>query len=102
MSINDTPFNTKIKLECDCGACESKYKIIYFEDETTGDIKLCPFCGEAAEEFAETNAALVSEDNKNIDDETLYTDDEYARFEEEIVDDDDDDAASTTNSKSAK
>jgi ubiquitin len=89
MSINDTPFNTKIKLECDCGACESKYKIIYFEDETTGDIKLCPFCGEPTEEFAETNESL-SEAKDPADEETLYTDDEYARFEEEIVDDDDD------------
>lgn len=92
MSLNDTPFNTKIKLECDCGACESKYKIIYFEDETTGDIKLCPFCGEPTEEFAETNASEIAESKDTTDDETLYTDDEYARFENEIVDDDDDTA----------
>lgn len=91
MSINDTPFNTKIKLECDCGACGSKYKIIYFEDETTGEIRGCPFCGELAEEFAETNETVM-EDTKDLDEETIYTDDDEARFKDEQIDDDDDDS----------
>ena len=43
MTDTDAPFNTKIKLECECAACESKDRMIYFEDETTGDIKMCPF-----------------------------------------------------------
>jgi ubiquitin len=90
MSISDTPFNTKIKLECDCGACESKYKIIFFEDETTGDIKLCPFCGEPTEEFAETNESLSEEkDALSSDEDTIYTDDDEARFEDDQIDDDD-------------
>lgn len=88
MSLTEAPFNTKIKLECDCGACESKYRIIYFEDETVGDIKSCPFCGEPIEEFSETNQ--IAEEVKDTDSETIYTDDEYARFEEEVLDDDDD------------
>lgn len=87
MNTTDAPFNTKIKLECECAACESKYRMIYFEDETTGDIKMCPFCGEPAEEFAETNAEDIPAD---LDEETIYTDDEYARFESDVIDDDDD------------
>ena len=82
----DAPFNTKIKLECDCGNCQSKYKIIFFEDDTTGDIKVCPFCGEQVDEFAETNA---SEESEEIAEETIYTDDDYSRYESDVVDDDD-------------
>jgi ubiquitin len=85
MPINDTPFNTKIKLECDCSSCDSQYKILYFEDETSGEMRYCPFCGEAADEFSETNP--IAED-KNTSTETLYTDDDEALFEADVADDD--------------
>lgn len=81
------PFNNKYRLDCECTACDSKYKIIYFQDDVRGDMKVCPFCEEPVEEFSETNT--VAENNKQEADESiLYTDDEEAVFENEIIDDD--------------
>lgn len=81
------PFNNKYRLDCECTACDSKYKIIYFQDDVRGDMKVCPFCEEPVEEFSETNT--VAENNKQEAGESiLYTDDEEAVFENEIIDDD--------------
>lgn len=84
------PFNNKYRLECECAACDSKYKIIYFEDDVRGDMKVCPFCQEPVDEFSETNN-VVEDNNKQREDgqeSVLYTDDEEAVFENEIIDDD--------------
>ena len=83
MPINDTPFSNKYKLECECAACESKYKIIYFEDDVSGDLKVCPFCSEPAEEYSEQN-----ETSEEVKEETIYTDDDDALFESDVKDDD--------------
>jgi hypothetical protein len=81
------PFNNKYRLECECAACNSKYKIIYFEDDVSGPMMACPFCMEQADEFSETNE-FVAEENKTEGESILYTDDEEATFENKIVDDD--------------
>ena len=88
ISSGSAPFADKYKLECECSACNSRYKIIYFEDEVSGEMIVCPFCGEGADEYSETNkdkAAAPAEATS----ETLYTDDEEALYENETVDDDD-------------
>jgi len=85
MPISEEPFNTKIKLECECSACNSQYKILYFEDETSGDMRFCPFCGDPAEEYSETNPI---DQATNVSEETLYIDDEDALFEANVRDDD--------------
>lgn len=83
MPINDAPFSNKYKLECECAACESKYKIIYFEDDVSGELKVCPFCGEPAEEYSEQ-----TESSEEVKEETIYTDDDDALFESDVIDDD--------------
>ena len=29
-----------------CRYCESDYKVIYYDEESTGQTRFCPFCGE--------------------------------------------------------
>jgi hypothetical protein len=77
----ETPFQYKVKLECSCTTCNSNYKLIFFEEETSSETKYCPFCGEEVDSY----------ENNSLKEETerLYTDDEGARFENDIMDDDD-------------
>ena len=85
------PFNNKYRLECECSACNSKYKIIYFEDDVSGPMIVCPFCMEQTDEFSETNeyaSKEIKEDVNNFESETLYTDDEEAAFENDLINDD--------------
>ena len=83
---DDSPFQSKVKLECECAGCESKYRIIYFEDEANGEIRNCAFCGELLEEFVESKEL---KEEIGDDGEVIYTDDAGARYEQEIIDDDD-------------
>lgn len=42
------------KIFCKC--CESDYKILYEQDDTSGRAKFCPFCGdEVYDQDASTN-----------------------------------------------
>ena len=86
MNTDDSPFQAKVKLECECAGCESKYRIIYFEDEVNREIRNCAFCGELLEEFVESKEL---KEEIGDDGEVIYTDDAGARYESELIDDDD-------------
>lgn len=84
---NDSPFLTKTKVDCECPACDSKFKVLFFEDDAQGEVQFCPFCGGPLEEFKDQQDNVTEADDSDV----LYTDDPDAYYQEEIVDDDDPD-----------
>lgn len=84
-NTDEIPFSSKIKLECECSACQAKYEITYYEDEVTEEISRCPFCGEPLEESTEVNPVAEEESS-------TYRGDDGAIVEEKYDYDDDEDS----------